>query len=182
MEKNVPLHTSHEIADGGPGGPPAGPEESHLLVPGGNPPHGGDPEYVDAILYPNPDDRHLAPIEFPRNGDQSPNDLGKVTTRIVKAAGQIGVSGGVTLDPVMLLPADPNRVGLHLSADPTVASQPYIIASSKDECYDMASSAALEWTDPYRPPVELFGHTGALWVYAPSATVFFHVAAFAVTF
>ena len=85
------------------------------------------------------------------------------TNRLLVRTVNIGTVGTTVQDPIQLLPADLNRKSLTVQA--FAANKPYVIASSKSDCY---SGAQLTTTSPVANLV-LDGYTGALWAYSSDA-------------
>jgi hypothetical protein len=88
----------------------------------------------------------------------------KPTTRLLVVTQTVGTVNGAIQEPLMLLPADPNRIGLVLKPWAN-ANRPFVIGSSKSDCY---SGAVIE-NVPQAPSIDLNGHTGAIWCYSTDA-------------
>lgn len=134
-----------------------------------------DGQYIDEILYPNPDgfspiEEMVAPNLY---GDES-LETRKAQTRVFQATVPVGTNGGTLYDPVMLFPADPDRVELVLRAISENAST-WRFASDKQSCY---TAAAFSTADP---PLVLRNHTGPVWVYSADGSNGFVVNGWAVS-
>lgn len=90
----------------------------------------------------------------------------KPATRFVTRQVSVGTINGVIQDPIMLFPADLNRIRLSFYGR-SDAVRYLRIADSKTGCFDgvefmtTATTVARSLT-----PLEMNGHTGAVWVYS----------------
>jgi hypothetical protein len=88
------------------------------------------------------------------------------TTRLLTRNGQVGTINGVQADPIMLLPADPNRKTLTVLAYADTKLT-VIIASSKSECFNGTTFLTVAGGGVVTVPLD--GHTGAVWAYSAAA-------------
>lgn len=90
----------------------------------------------------------------------------KPNTRLVTRQVSVGLINGVIQDPIMLFPADPNRIALSFYGR-SDAVRYLRFASEKTGCFDgvefmtTATTVARSLT-----ALEFNGHTGAVWVYS----------------
>lgn len=117
------------------------------------------------------DDDAYAIDEYFEPAEQSPIDYGQVPitaaetlaqpTRIITRTFLLTADGTNTVPPLMVLPRDLNRVKLYVVCTTTAGFQ---IGSELADVYGSPVMAGNEGTFP----LDLCGHTGALYVYSPT--------------
>jgi len=136
-----------------------------------------DAQYVEEILTPRSDGVVIGPEDLDTFDDEFVDaydwtrDGPKPTTRIISGTTVLiaGATGGSLGSPIMILPADPNRVSLRFR---TTAGAPDIRWSDElQTCYSAGMHADTD------QPVDI-AHTGALWILPisddPTAYVHYH--------
>ena len=155
-------------ADTTPDGAPAisGDQVAGRPYPGDN-----DSQYIDDILWPNPDTFQPTAEMVAENlySNEKLHNL-KPQTKVLSATVTIGTLGAppTLYDPVMLFPADGDRVELILRAIPKdlAAITKWRFASDKSSCYTAAELTTLDGA------IRLEHHTGPVWVYSTSVDTF----------
>jgi hypothetical protein len=108
----------------------------------------------------------------------------KATTRMLHRAGVIGTVSAVIQDPIMLMPADPNRKSLMVSIIAQAApgaGTAVVFGDNKSDCYNNGTNGFLvKDTAPTSPLIDV-PHTGALWAWSPNGNVAITVNAIAIT-
>jgi len=117
------------------------------------------------------DEYFEAPSHEPVSHDTLPDPYAKVSipevTRMLNRSLTLGSTDGVNAgDPVMLLPADPNRRVCLLIVTVAGSATGIRMGSARSDVYGAPLYAA-NGSIGY----DLSGHTGAVWVYNPSTAV-----------
>lgn len=105
------------------------------------------------------------PVEYDTLPDPYAKDKPRETTRLITRTFSLASPDGIVpADPIMLLPADPNRVRLLISVSSAGAGNGVRVGESKSDVY---GAPRLNIADTY----DLTGHTGSIWVYNDSTNI-----------
>ena len=174
-EAHAPLLNTEGLTDGieVPQDPPT---DGAPVLAGDEDRNDNDPAYIDEILWPDPDTFQPTAEMVSESlfGDEKLKNQ-KPQTKVLQASVPAGAfSTGISFDPVMLFPADSDRVELVIKAISTVATT-WRFGSDKQSCY---TAAQIPTTDP---ALVLRNHTGPVWVYSADTTNAFVVNGWTVT-
>jgi hypothetical protein len=154
-----------------------------LLDPHTHAPLAGDWKDDDAQVYE-------ADFAYMDDGPQTSKGLPhvvetlKVTTRMLHRTGTVGTVSTILADPIMLMPADPNRKSLSVNIVALAApgaGTTVVFGDSKSDCYNNGVNGYYVTNTAPTSPMINVPHTGALWAWSPTGNVAITVNAIAIT-